>query len=318
MGMDDQFMKKYKLWWILLGIGLLVITALLVSKSRHITYDIYEPITASPFDCGGDMRFAVIGDFGDAGQPEADVANLIDTWEVDLIVTTGDNNYPNGKAKTIDHNIGQYFAEYIHPYKGEYGPGGTQNRFFPVLGNHDWREESLQPHYDYFTLPGNERYYDFEWGPVHFFMLDSDPNEPDGRTQDSMQAAWFEKQIGSASAPWKLVVMHHPPYSSDSHHGSDQEMQWPFAELGIDAVFTSHAHLYEKLEYDGIPYFINGLGGRWKALPAIHHFGAPLEGSQVRYNVDYGAQLVTVDEDCINISYFTRTGELIDSITLRK
>ena len=24
------------------------------------------------------------------------------------------------------------------------------------------------PYLDYFTLPGNERYYDFTWGPVHF------------------------------------------------------------------------------------------------------------------------------------------------------
>ena len=30
------------------------------------------------------------------------------------------------------------------------------------------------------TLPGNERYYDFVQGPVHFFVIDSDQNEPDG------------------------------------------------------------------------------------------------------------------------------------------
>ncbi|MGD9092276.1 MAG: metallophosphoesterase [Anaerolineales bacterium] len=311
-------MNKTRHWWILLIIALVGIVAVLLRKARHNTYQVDQPITAAPSDCRSDLRFAVIGDFGDAGQPEADVAALIHGWEVDLIVTTGDNNYTYGKARTIDRNIGQYFADYIYPYKGDYGPGGTENRFFPVLGNHDWREESLQPHYDYFTLPGNERYYDFDWGPVHFFMLDSDPHEPDGRTKDSVQAAWFEKQIGSASAPWKLVFLHHPPYSSDSHHGSDLEMQWPFAELGVDAVFAGHAHLYERVDHEGIPYYINGLGGRWKALPAIHHFGAPLEGSQVRYNVDYGAQLVTVDQTCLNISFYSRDGELIDSYTVMK
>ena len=95
-------------------------------------------------------------------------------------------------------------------------------------------------------------------------------------------------------------------------------MQWPFASLGADAVFAGHAHLYERLDRAGIPYFVNGLGGRWKALPAIHHFGSPLEGSRVRYNVDYGAQLVTVDQTCINFSFYNRSGELIDSHTLRK
>ena len=137
-------MNKTRHWWIILGICIVLIAALLLWKAQHNTYDIYEPITAAPSDCRGDLRFAVIGDFGDAGQPEADVAALIDRWSVDLIITTGDNNYPKGKAETIDRNIGQYFAAYIHPYKGGYGPGGVENRFFPVLGNHDWREESLQ------------------------------------------------------------------------------------------------------------------------------------------------------------------------------
>lgn len=193
-------------WWILLAIALVVIIGVLLRKFRHNTYEIDQTITAAPSDCNDDLRFAVIGDFGDAGRPEADVAALIHSWKVDLIVTTGDNNYAYGKARTIDRNIGQYFAEFIHPYKGDYGTGGTENHFILVPGNHDWRVESLQPHYDYFTLPGNERYYDFNWGPVHFFMLDSDPHEPDGRTLASVQAAWFEEQIASASAPWKLVT----------------------------------------------------------------------------------------------------------------
>ena len=260
-----------KHWKILIAIALVVIAGILLWSSRpNVDYEIDQQITADPADCRGDLRFAVIGDYGDAGPFEADVADLIDSWGVDLIVTAGDNNYPNGKAETIDRNIGKYFAEYIHPYNGSYGPGAAENRFFPVLGNHDWRVESLQPHYDYFALPGNERYYDFEWGLVHFFMLDSDPNEPDGRSEDSVQSAWFQEQVASASAPWKLVVMHHPPYSSSAKHGSDAEVQWPFAELGVDAVLAGHAHSYERLNRHGIPYFVNGLGGRWLSANYIH------------------------------------------------
>jgi hypothetical protein len=298
-------------------IAIVVIVGLvyLIRIRTHNTYEIIEAFTGNPTDCRGDLRFAVIGDFGDAGEPISDVAALIESWEVELILTTGDNNYPDGEADTIDDNIGQYFSEYIHPYVGEYGSGGTENRFFPVLGNHDWHTPSLQPHYDYFTLPGNERYYDLDWGLVHFFMIDSDPNEPDGRAWDSAQANWFENKIASSSAPWKLVFLHHPPFSSDSQHGSDPEMQWPFLDLGVDAVFAGHAHLYERLEYEEIPYFINGFGGRWKAIQAIHQFGSPLEGSRVRYNIDYGAQLVTLDETCMNVSFFNRSGELIDSYT---
>ena len=66
--------------------------------------DTYTP-TFTPIPV---TRFAVIGDFGLAGQPEADVAALVKSWEPDLIITTGDNNYPDGEAETIDDNIGQY------------------------------------------------------------------------------------------------------------------------------------------------------------------------------------------------------------------
>ncbi|NIW44652.1 MAG: hypothetical protein GWN30_07780, partial [Gammaproteobacteria bacterium] len=59
------------------------------------------------------LTFAVIGDYGLAGQQEADVASLVESWNPEFIITVGDNNYPDGKAETIDENIGQYYAEYI-------------------------------------------------------------------------------------------------------------------------------------------------------------------------------------------------------------
>jgi hypothetical protein len=48
------------------------------------------------------IRFAVIGDYGSAGPEEADVADLINSWSPDFVITTGDNNYPNGSEETID------------------------------------------------------------------------------------------------------------------------------------------------------------------------------------------------------------------------
>ena len=37
-------------------------------------------------------KFAVIGDFGYSTSAEADVSNMIDTWNVDFVITLGDNN----------------------------------------------------------------------------------------------------------------------------------------------------------------------------------------------------------------------------------
>jgi len=62
------------------------------------------------------VRFAVIGDYGRGKQPEADVATLVKSWDLDFIITTGDNNYPDGASSTIDENIGQFYHEFIFPY----------------------------------------------------------------------------------------------------------------------------------------------------------------------------------------------------------
>jgi parallel beta-helix repeat protein len=259
----------------------------------------------------GSIRFAVIGDYGAAGQPEQDVANLVKSWDPDFVITTGDNNYPDGTAQTIDQNIGQYYHEFIYPYTGSYGAGATTNRFFPSLGNHDWHTPNAQPYLDYFALPGNERYYDFVWGPVHFFAIDSDGQEPDGKTSTSAQAAWLQNQLTASTAPWQLVYMHHPPYSSGANHGSTSDLQWPYQAWGADMVLAGHDHTYERILQDGMPYFVNGLGGR-----SIYAFSTPVSGSQVRYNDDYGAMLVEASATQIVFQFIARTGEVIDTYTL--
>ena len=91
-------------------------------------------------------HFAVVGDFGSAGQPELDVANRIKSWNPEYILTVGDNSYPDAAASVIDKNIGQYYHDYIGSYTGSYGAGSPgYNRFFPVLGNHDWGNIANNP-----------------------------------------------------------------------------------------------------------------------------------------------------------------------------
>lgn len=294
-----------------------VAIAALWLAGRNI-YAVDQPITASPADCGAGTRVAVIGDYGQAGQPEADVAALIDRWGVEAIVTAGDNNYMDGAADTIDVNIGQYYHAYIAPYHGSYGAGAgataQENRFFPALGNHDWYTPGAQPYFDYFTLPGNERYYTVRRGPIEFFILDTDQHEPDGYAVDSAQAQWLRDQLAASDAPWQIVVMHYPPYSSSAYHGSDRVVQWPFAAWGADAVIAGHDHLYERVQADGLPYFVNGAGGK-----DLYPFKPwPVHSSTVRYNQDYGAQLINATAQCLNMSFFSRAEVLIDSVTLRR
>jgi hypothetical protein len=107
-----------------------------------------DTVQAGPESCTGTVTLAVLGDYGDAGQAEEDVANLVHSWNVDYVLTVGDNNYPGGAASTIDKNVGQYYQQYIGNYSGSYGSGAAENRFFPAPGNHDWNTAMLQPYRD--------------------------------------------------------------------------------------------------------------------------------------------------------------------------
>ena len=259
------------------------------------------------------FRFAVIGDYGTDSSAEADVAELVKSWDPAIILTTGDNNYPDGTAETIDENIGKHYGDFIYPYLEKYGDGALVNRFFPSLGNHDWHTVNAQPYLDYFTLPGNERYYDFTWGLVHFFVIDSSALEPDGNTVGSIQAAWLESGLANSTYPWKIAVLHHAPYSS-GRHGSNAYLQWPYADWGADVVLAGHDHTYERISpQDGILYFVNGLGGS-----SIYEFPDIIEGSQLRYNGDYGAMLVDVSARKIRFRFINRQAEVIDDFELVK
>jgi hypothetical protein len=287
------------------------------TRNAKIDYEaitlVYAPPTSTPTPTstppvGSSVRFAVIGDYGIAGKPEADVAAQIKSWNPDFIITVGDNNYPDGAASTIDKNIGQYYHEFIYPYTGSYGAGATTNRFFPTLGNHDWHATGAKPQLDYFTLPGNERYYTFANGPVRFFAIDSDPLEPDGDSATSKQGLWLKSAMASSSEPWKIVYFHHTAYSSGSVHGSSTRMQWPFKTWGADAVMVGHEHNYERIMVGGIPYFVNGAGGG-----VLYSFGTPIAGSMVRYSADYGAMLVEATSTSITYQFITRTGKIVDT-----
>jgi hypothetical protein len=277
--------------------------------------------TATPFrmfetPAPGALRFAVIGDFGSGNANEAAVADLVKRWDPDFIVTAGDDRYDK---RDYDAAVGQFYCDYLKDAgQGRTCPGGTStiNRFFPSLGNHDYSDgRGLAEYLSYFTLPGSgvttgsrpgqERYYDFVQGPVHFFVLDS-LGALTSRADMAAQKKWLEAGLRTSSAPWQVVVLHHAPFSSGTH-GSTVAMQWPYEAWGADAVLAGHDHTFERLQIGALPYFVNGLGGMSR-----YSFKKPVAGSRVRYNADYGALLVTATDTELNYEFVGRTGKVID------
>jgi len=270
----------------------------------------------------GTVTFAAFGDYGSNSSNEQAVTTLVNGWNPDFIITTGDNSYG---STAIDENIGKYYSSYIGNYVGSYGSGSATDRFFPSLGNHDYTDGGgSTAYFNYFTLPNNERYYDFVRGPVHFFVIDSNPSGTgsapgDGRSPTSAQGTWLQAGLAASTLPWKIVYMHHPPYSSGSIHGSETAMQWPYEAWGATAVLAGHDHTYERVMRDdnsngtSMPYFVTGAGGM-----SLYTFNTPVTGSAVCYSSNYGSMKVQATATNITFEFWSvaGSGTLIDSYTI--
>ena len=255
-----------------------------------------------------DLTFAHIGNFGGASAQTKIVSDMVKSFGPHFIVTSG-NNIDTG---TYDDEVGRFYHSYIYPYTGVYGQGASLNLFYPAAGEKDWNKNNLADYLAFFHLGDlvQERYYDFVKGDAHFFVLDSDDRETDGNTGGSDQASWLQAKLALSTAAWKIVIVHHPPYSSGSG-GSVAALQWPFEAWGASVVIAAHDNVYERLSVSGFPYIVNGLGG----LP-VESFATPLGSSVARYNDNHGAIIGKVSSERLLLQFYNATSLLIDEIEL--
>jgi hypothetical protein len=259
--------------------------------------------------------FAVVGDMGSNDTHEGDVATMINSWYPSFVFTVGDNVYTD----SYPDDVGLYYHQYMYPHESTYGGSDTTtfNHFWPIVGNHDW-DYSINSYHNYFNLPN---YYTKQIGDIEFFIVDSDTREPDGTSSTSNQAVWIHQQITNSTAKWKIILFHHPAYSS-GYDDSNSYMQWPFENWGVDVVLNGHAHDYERIlrddnsDGDTLVYFIDGLGG-----DSHDGFSKPyVTGSMVRYAGNYGALKVIEKSDSLRFEFHSVSSgyPLIDSYTINK
>ncbi|MCD6376973.1 MAG: metallophosphoesterase, partial [Caldisericaceae bacterium] len=281
--------------------------------------------------------FAIEGDLGNEGSVEESVANLIKSWDPAFIMTCGDNDYATDGTEFdgFDRGIGRYFHEYIYDYHGIHGEGSDTWRFFPAIGDHDgngWEASSfsLENYMDFFSIAnqdlpggyntGHGRYYQFRWGDVHFFVLNTwnwTLAEPDGATKDSEQAEWLKEQACASDALFKIVISHWPPYGSNEHwhtNDSDHLRDWRWKAMGIDIIFSGNDHGYERVvlpegyKHKGINnggvYGITTAGGG----ASIYQHSEPFHpGSMIRY-AGHGASRITVTGNSLSHEFITPEG----------
>jgi len=117
----------------------------------------------------------------------------------------------------------------------------------PTIGNHEMYQGRPRLYLELLALPRNgpptltpERAYSFRYGQLLVLSLDSNAPPDD-------QVPWLEEQLASSDAVWKIVLYHHPAYSSDPGRDNPhiRDTWGPiFDKYGVDLVFQGHDHGY--------------------------------------------------------------------------
>jgi len=278
--------------------------------------ELIEPVDFETIIHADSIVFAVIGDYGKEGEAEEQVAHLVNSWNPDFIITTGDNNYERGEYLTIKANISNYYGDYIYNFDApaEFRCNGKAfeeevNRFFPSPGNHDANNsKGLIPYLNFFTLPQLETYYKFTWGPVDFYSLNSVASNVEE------QKEWLYEQLSLSEVTFNIVYFHHSPYSPGPH-GNNEKMQWDYFNNHVDIVFSGHDHIYSRIEKrgeEGLYYIVNGLGGKSIYRRNSNPLAADLFNT-FSFDADYGAIKATATSKKLVVEFYS-IGQAADPI----
>jgi predicted phosphodiesterase len=193
---------------------------------------------------------------------------------------------------------------------------------YPVLGNHEMNSDH---YFDFFNLPGNERWYGFNRGPVHFIFLDSYSS----LKPNSEQYKWLAGDLKNCDSPWKVMVVHTPFFSSGPHgalgtDGMPKETEMadlqthilPLVEkYGVTIVFEGHDHLYERSKKNDTYFIITGGGGA--GLYGVKKNLEQNPHSQLLI-AEYHYGIVEATLDKLHYTVYNTNGKIIDEVKLTK
>lgn len=181
---------------------------------------------------------------------------------------------------------------------------------FSVLGNH---EHGSPLYFEALHLPGNERWYSFDYGNVHLVALDL-PTD-DTYLPDAEQFRWLADDLSRTRQPWKMVFFHVPLYSSGPH-GSNLSaravLEPLFTQYGVALVFSGHDHDYERSVANGITYVVTGGGGAPLYEPATEN------SASVYFTTTTHAVLVNIAGPRLTVSALRPDGVVFDEFVLQR
>lgn len=238
------------------------------SSDLQFQGDVNNHFYTLPLDTSKDkIRFLALGDCGIVTPNQVNLRTQFMRYAAEkpfhFTVLLGDNAYSLGKDD-------EYQFGFFEPYKDLL----KKTVLYPALGNHDYYSMTYEnevykgAYLDIFTNPtkgelggvpsGSEAYYSYDYGNVHFIVLDSYGAEI-GQTKRlydtlSPQIQWLKKDLAANKKRWTVAYWHHPPYDKADYDTDTVEELYLIRENvlrylernGVDLVLCGHSHTYQR------------------------------------------------------------------------
>lgn len=250
------------------------------------------PFGSKPF------RFAVYGDTRTQDEIHREIVRSVKRYKPAFVIHTGDL-VADGNQLQQWENFFKISQELLQT-----------TPIYPVLGNH---EKNSPLYFRFFSLPGAENYYSFNWGDCHIIALDSNEeylNSPS-------QLKWFREDLElHKNYPYIIVFFHHPPFTliedRKSYAQKVREVIVPILEkYKVSVVFHGHDHNYQHFYVNGINYIVAGGGGA-----PLYSISKP-DRYTVKAEKVYNYIICDVDENKLVLRAYRLGGSLLEKIEIK-
>jgi predicted phosphodiesterase len=272
--------------------ALALATALALVALAGCSTDV-KPVPKRPDYSQVPQTIAVIGDYGVGDKHEAAVAKMVERFAPTLTLSVGDNRYKKAGYQRL---VGRYYKQDI----------------VAATGNHDYLM-GIGAFDDFFGQTPTTRTFTYEAeSAVDFFILDSEAGMRSRAVREG-QKAWLIRALANSNRAFKVVILHHPPYSSGKH-SSTKRYQWDFADMGADLVISGHDHTYERIVRHSATYIVDWTG-RAKLYKCKRN---PVYGSKICLDNYFGALFLYVNDSQLRGVFRTSAGAVLDTFTFSK
>lgn len=347
--------RRRRLLLVALGVlAVVCIASIIIALAVHAARERESDRPVLTYLCPGDTAtyastFFVIGDWGrrgNDGQRRAAkmMADVAGCMRPQFILSTGDNFYTEGLRSANDVQFRESFSDV-------YAAPSLQVPWYAVLGNHDYAAGG-----NMFQYTGVPRARDTRWhcqngtyslrdlgetvgGLMDIIMIDTVPLmgtkysrkflDPPGGIQSQNATAivdQLDRRLKASTAPFKVVVGHHPVRSYGMHCGGantgdcspmQQQVDPVLRAGGAHAYICGHEHDLQHIQLDDAAaphYVITGAGsdvrpGEFDALRG--------RAPDLKYGVDEQGFVAVRLTNQHAVMYFYASGAQLPSYTFR-